>query len=57
VVSRYFPHTTFNISRSKLLLKELTNKTTSQQKISAESMASISTKNVAVTIIADNKSP
>jgi hypothetical protein len=39
------------------LLKELTNKTTSQQKISAESMASRSTKNVAVTIIADNKSP
>jgi len=39
------------------LLKELTNKTTSQQKISVESMASRSTKNVAVTITADKKAP
>jgi hypothetical protein len=39
------------------LLRELTNTNTSQQKISAESMASTSTENVAVTINADNKSP
>jgi hypothetical protein len=54
VVSRYVP---YNISRSKLLLKELINTTTSQQKISAESMAPRSTENLAVTITADIRSP
>jgi hypothetical protein len=52
VVSRYFSY--HYISRSKLLLKKLTNVTTSQHNNFAESR---STEQVAVTITADTKSP
>jgi len=39
------------------LLRELTNTNTSQQKISAESMASTSTENVAVKLLQIIKAP